>query len=118
MDHVLPSKFLYPLTRENAALLCPGCNNGKHDRWPSQYYSNNELIEISRITGADLSLLAEQTPVVNASIDVEACVSRFLQVRQKSNLKKRLAELKRLLADYGLSGSLSDGNKKMLGFKR
>ena len=90
VDHILPSKYLYPLTRENAALLCAGCNNGKHDRWPSEYYSNNELIGLSRITGADLSLLANSTPIVNASIDVDACVSRFLKVRERSNLKKRL----------------------------
>lgn len=118
VDHILPSKFLFPLTRENAALLCTGCNNGKHDRWPSQYYSNNELIELSRTTGADLSLLANLTPVVNTSVDVDACVSRFLQVREKSDLKKRLMELKKLLADYGLIGKLSAHNKKMLGFKK
>lgn len=118
VDHILPSKFLYSLTRENAALLCPGCNNGKHDRWPSQYYSNNELIELSRITGADLSMLANPTPVVNNSVDVNACVSRFLRVREKSNLKKRLMELKKLLTDYALVGKLSAHNKKMLGFKK
>ena len=28
----------------------------------SQFYSNNELIELSRITGADLNLLANLTP--------------------------------------------------------
>lgn len=118
VDHILPSKFLHPLTRENAALLCADCNNGKHDRWPSRYYSNQELIELSRITGADLSLLANPTPVLNANVDVDACVSRYLQVREKSNLKKRLTELKKLLSDYDLAGKLSAGNKKMLGFKK
>ncbi|MBI3851881.1 MAG: HNH endonuclease [Verrucomicrobia bacterium] len=118
VDHILPSKYLYPLTRENAALLCTDCNNGKHDRWPSRYYSNNELIGLSRITGADLSLLANSTPIVNASIDVNACVSRFLKVREHSNLKKRLLELKKLLADYGLAGKLSARNRRMLGFQK
>jgi hypothetical protein len=117
VDHILPSKFLYPLIRENAALLCTSCNNGKHDRWPSQYYSNNELIGLSRITGADLSLLANPTLVVNTNVNVDACVSRYLQVREKSNLKKRLTELKKLLVEYELAGKLSASNKKMLGFK-
>ena len=118
VDHILPSKFLYPLTQENAALLCTNCNNGKHDRWPSQYYSNNELIALSGKTGADLSLLANPTPIVNTSVDVDACVSRFLKVRENSNLKKRLTELKKLLADYGLAGKLSAHNKKVLGLKK
>lgn len=117
VDHILPSKFLHPLTRENAALLCVDCNNGKHDRWPSLYYSNNELIDLSRITGADLSLLASAKPIVNTNIDVDACVSRYLKVREKSNLKKRLAELKKLLVDDDLVGKLSADHKKMLGFK-
>jgi 5-methylcytosine-specific restriction endonuclease McrA len=117
VDHILPSKFLYPLTRENAALLCADCNNGKHDRWPRLYYSNNELIELSRITGADLDLLTSAKPVVNVNVDVDACVSRYMKVREKSNLKKRLTELKKLLEDYDLIEKLSPENKKMLGFK-
>ncbi len=107
VDHVLPSKFLYPLTAENAALLRASCNNNKHSRWPIDYYTNGELIALSRITGADLSLLANSAAVVNANIDVDACVARFLKVRERSNLKKRLMELRSLLKDYGLTEKLS-----------
>ncbi len=116
-DHILPSKFLYPLTKENAALLCAECNNNKHGRWPSELYTNNELIELSKLTGADLSLLASPIPIVNPAIDVDACVSRYLKVREKSNLAKRLRELKKLLVDYKLVGKLSQANKKILGIK-
>jgi hypothetical protein len=115
IDHILPSKYLYPLTPENAALLATGANNNKRDRWPGEFYTNNELIELSRITGADLSLLASRTPVVNPNINVDACVSRFLKVRERSNLAKRLRELKELLREYDLVGKLSPHNKKMLG---
>lgn len=117
VDHILPSKYLYPLTRENAALLCAGCNNTKHGRWPRDYYSNNELIALSRITGGDLSLLANPAPLVNPHINVDACVSRFLRVRERSNLRKRLVELKALLEDYRLAEKLSAENKKILGLK-
>lgn len=116
-DHILPSKYLYPLTVENAALLCVGCNNTKHGRWPSEFYTNNELIGLSKLTGADLSLLASAKPFVNPNIDVDACVSRYLTVRERSNLAKRLKELKKLLVDYSLVGKLSAQNKKTLGFK-
>jgi len=116
-DHILPSKYLYPLTIENAALLCTGCNNNKSRRWPSDFYTNNELIELSKLTGADLSLLARVKPVVNPNVDVDACVSRCLAVRERSNLAKRVNELKKLLLDYKLVGKLSAQNKKALGFK-
>lgn len=32
VDHILSSKYLYPLTFENSALLCRSCNNNK--AWP------------------------------------------------------------------------------------
>lgn len=117
IDHILPSKWLYPLTKENAALLSREANNKKRDRWPSEFYTNSELIRLAKITGADLRLLASKHPVVNADIDVDACVSRYLQVREHSNLEKRIRELKKLLADYGLAGQLSKRNKRLLGYR-
>ncbi len=115
IDHILPSQFLYPLSVENAALLSREANNAKAGRWPKQFYSNNELIELSRITGADLNLLASTDPIINRNIDVNACVTRFLRVRERSNLKKRLNELRKLLTDYALVNQLSPQNKRILG---
>lgn len=117
IDHILPSKYLYPLTRENAALLSTEANNNKRDRWPSDFYTNNELIELSKLTGADLGLLASRTSIVNPNVDVDACVTRFLSVRERSDLAKRVKELKELLKEYALVGRLSPSNKKILGFK-
>ncbi len=115
IDHILPSQYLYPLSVENAALLSREANNAKAGRWPSHFYTNNELIELSRLTGADLNLLASREPIVNRNIDVNACVTRFLKVRERSNLKKRLDDLRKLLSDYALVDQLSPQNKKMLG---
>lgn len=118
IDHILPSRYLYPLCAENAALLSAEANHAKRDRWPSQFYTNNELIELSRLIGADLTLLASRQPIVNPNIDVNGCVSRVLKVRERSNLAKRLKELKKLLASYQLVERLSVENKKMLGFEQ
>ena len=115
IDHILPSQFLYPLSVENAALLSREANNAKAGAWPNQFYTNNQLIELSRITGADLNLLASRDPIVNRNIDVNACVTRFFRVRERSNLKKRLNELRKLLTDYALVDQLSPQNKKILG---
>lgn len=117
IDHILPSKYLYPLTTENAALLSAEANNAKRDRWPREFYTNNELIELSKITGADLNLLSRRAPVVNSNIDVDGCVSRFLRVRERSNLAKRLTGLRKLLSECKLVDRLSVKNKKMLGIK-
>jgi hypothetical protein len=116
IDHILPSSWLYPLTKENAALLSKDANNNKRNKWPSHFYTNNELIKLARLTGADLALLSRKHPVVNTNIDVDKCVTRYLQVREHSNLNKRIRELKQLLEDYGLVDKLSRGNKKILGY--
>lgn len=115
IDHILPSRYLYPLTVSNAALLSKEANDNKRDRWPSEFYTNNELIELAKLTGADLKLLSSKKPIVNSNIDVDACVTRALSVREQSNLWKRIDELRKMLVSYGLADKLSDSNKKLLG---
>jgi 5-methylcytosine-specific restriction endonuclease McrA len=115
VDHILPSKYLYPLTPDNAELLCTGCNNTKHGRWPREYFTNGELIKLAELTGANLEILSRREPVVNPNVDVNACVARYLAVREHSNLAKRIAELKGLLAEYNLAAKLSRENRRRLG---
>ncbi len=116
IDHILPSKYLYPLKKENAALLSKSANENKRDRWPSKFYTNNELIELAKITGADLGLISGKHPVRNHDIDVDKGVERYLQVREESDLAKRIKEIKKILQHYGLVDRLSPENKKLLNF--
>lgn len=118
IDHILPSRWLYPLSKENAALLSAEANNKKRDGWPSNFYTNNERINLARITGADLALLSRKEPVINEHIDVDECVTRYLQVREGSDLAKRIKELKKLLEDYDLVKKLSALNKRILGYDK
>ena len=115
IDHILPSRWLYPLRKDNAALLSRGANDNKRDKWPSQFYTNSELIELAKITGADLSLISSKTPVVNRDININNGVRKFLTVREKSNLAKRIKELKKILKAYDLIEGLDASNKKLLG---
>jgi len=115
IDHILPSKHLYPLTVQNAALLSKDANDNKSEKWPSEFYTNSELIKLAKITGANLSLLSRKTPIINPNINVNACVARFLKVRERSNLSKRLKELRDLLMSYDLIDKLSEKNKQILG---
>lgn len=116
VDHILPSKYLYPLKKENAALLSKNANENKRDKWPSKFYTNNELIELAKITGANLKLISSRQPVINHNIDVNKGVERYLQVREKSDLPKRIKGIKKILQVYGLVDGLTKENKKLLGF--
>ncbi len=116
IDHILPSKWLYPLTKENASLLSREANDSKSEKWPCQFYTNNELIELAKITGADLDLISSKIPVLNNNVNVNKCVERYLKVREKSNLKKRISELKKIIKKYGLIDRLPIENRKILGF--
>lgn len=116
IDHILPSKYLYPLKKENAALLSRAANENKRDQWPSKFYSNNELIELAKITGANIEILSSPNPITNHNIDVNKGVERYLQVREASDLPKRIKEIKKILMIYDLVDLLSTANKALLGF--
>lgn len=59
LDHTLPVYYLWPLSTENATLLCHDCNGNKSGTWPSLYYSSDaELKRLSILTGFDYELLA------------------------------------------------------------
>lgn len=115
IDHIMPSKYLYPLTIENAALLSKAANENKRDMWPSKFYTNQELIELARITGANIELISNKKPILNHNIDVNNGVTRYLSVREKSDLPKRIKEIKKIIQVYELTEGLSDENKKLLG---
>ena len=53
---------------------------------------------------------------MNHNIDVNKGVERYLQVREKSDLPKRIKEIKKILLVYELVDNLSLENKKLLGF--
>lgn len=58
LDHTLPASFLWPLTSENATLLCREHNGEKSGKWPSEYYSDSELKELAVLTGIPYETLA------------------------------------------------------------
>lgn len=57
LDHTLPASFLWPLTTENATLLCREHNAEKTGKWPSEFYNERELRRLSVTTGIRLELL-------------------------------------------------------------
>jgi hypothetical protein len=117
VDHICPSRWLYPLTRENAALLSREANENKRDQWPSKFYTNSELKRLADLTGGTLVIWSSEQPILNPHVDVDAAVTRALEVRERSNLNKRIVQLKQFLMDYELVDRLSEANKKRLGIE-
>ena len=58
LDHTLPVYYLWPLSTENATLLCRNCNGSKSGSWPSAFYTDKQLHQLSVYTGFDYNLLA------------------------------------------------------------
>lgn len=58
LDHTLPVFYLWPLTVDNATLLCRKHNGEKAEKWPSQYYNDAELRRLSALTGIEYKILA------------------------------------------------------------
>lgn len=58
LDHTLPAVFLWPLTTENATLLCQEHNGEKSGKWPSAYYSDSELKAFAILTGVKYETLS------------------------------------------------------------
>ena len=58
LDHTLPVYYLWPLSTENATLLCHACNGRKSGAWPSKFYNDSQLRRLSVLTGFDYDLLA------------------------------------------------------------
>lgn len=117
IDHILPQKYLWPLTEDNACLLSTECNSEKRDKWPSEYYTNEELVRLARITGANLQLLTSKEPIINQNIDVNGGVDRYLNIRNSNvDMDKRIQEIKKIIDAYNLVGKLDAQHKKILGY--
>lgn len=117
IDHILPSKYLYPLTVENAALLSSEANTNKRDVWPSQFYTPQELVKLANITGANLQLLTSPEPIMNTNIDVNGGVDRYLNVRNSNyDIPQRIEEIKKVLESYNLVEKLDNRHRQILGY--
>ncbi len=56
LDHTMPLAYLYRLD-ETATCLCSSHNSQKSDHFPVDYYTEDELVELSKITGLSMEEL-------------------------------------------------------------
>lgn len=80
LDHTLPAKYLWPLNTRNATLLCKECNNFKHDKWPSEFYTPERLKALARLTGIEYNFLCGPPRLNPKAVEkVLANVDRFIE---------------------------------------
>jgi len=91
LDHTLPARYLWPLTTENATLLCDECNNKKHDKWPSEFYDKKKLKGLAVLTGIPFDILSGP-PKLNpeALKKILANVDKFIEdwIEYPDDIKK------------------------------
>ena len=51
VDHHNPLSKGYPLTRTNAVILCRSCNSSKGSKMPQEFYTREDIIELTQILG-------------------------------------------------------------------
>lgn len=129
LDHTLPHSYWWPYTTQNATLLCRDCNQAKKDKWPSLFYTKEELEKLSLLTGIELSLLTKDEPCFNLDLIeklekdldnvLKKCEDRFRKKSLDSFYKKLTKESKRLSSSKNelvkkLAQKLEDYTKKRM----
>lgn len=59
LDHTRPLAYLWPID-EHATSLCEMCNNSKHDAFPVDFYTQDQLVELSALCGLPYEALIER----------------------------------------------------------
>ena len=99
IDHTLPASLLWPVTTETGTLLCPRCNNEKHDRWPSEYYAEEKLRRLARLTDYTYHLLAGDPTLNTAAVnDILADPDGFIEewIPYPADIRR----IRKLVLDY------------------
>lgn len=69
LDHTLPVRFLWPMTTDNATLLCKEHNGAKAEKWPGDYYTDAELKRLAPLVGIEYRTLKKAAHFNPAAIE-------------------------------------------------
>jgi hypothetical protein len=59
LDHTRPLAYLWPID-EHATCLCSECNNHKKEKFPVDFYSDEQLASLSKICGLSVTILKKK----------------------------------------------------------
>jgi hypothetical protein len=69
LDHTLPVFYLWPLTTDNATLLCRKHNGEKAEKWPGAFYTEAELRKLAALTGIEYRVLVGSSEFNPAALE-------------------------------------------------
>lgn len=96
LDHTRPLAYLWPID-EHATCLCPEHNNQKKDKFPVDFYSKEQLVELSKITGLSLEELTVKDiniPELQRIIDNIVEYSRSWDARTFNAIARKVIEIR------------------------
>lgn len=99
LDHTRPLAYLWPID-EHATCLCAEHNNLKKDRFPVEFYSEEQLITLSKICGLPLEALKKkevnEKELARILKDIEQ-FAREAEPRTFSSIARKVKEIKPLV---------------------
>jgi hypothetical protein len=104
LDHTLPVSFLWPLTTDNATLLCREHNGDKSGKWPNEFYTTAELKRLAVKTGIPVEVLSAKphyNPAALKQLSKKTFVTGLLE-KQASDMDVLISLRNRILEDTGL----------------
>lgn len=91
IDHTRPLALLWPLD-DSATALCRSCNSKKRDRYPKDFYSNNELESLAEITGIEISDLLNPLPNIKILNEIINRIDWFYDEFLNNNKLKEIKD--------------------------
>lgn len=95
LDHTLPVSWLWPLNH-GPTVLCRDCNGRKSDHWPSEFYEQAKLRELSARTGIPFKELSGKpffnpAAVTQLHENADAIIERWIEYPERlRNLGTRI----------------------------
>lgn len=95
LDHTLPVRLLWPLTTQAATLLCRGCNNAKHDKWPAEFYRPEQLRRLSVLTSIPYDVVSGPAKINAKAVtallaNADRFISRWIRYPDEIKAVRRL----------------------------
>ncbi|PVB05048.1 HNH endonuclease [Mycobacteroides abscessus] len=107
LDHTRPLAYLWPID-EHATCLCAEHNNQKKDKFPIDFYTSEQLVELSRITGLALPTLTKKEINMRELARIRKDITAFAQEWQA----RTFAATARKIVEYHPDIDLFDDLKK------
>lgn len=110
LDHTRPLAYLWPID-EFATCLCEACNNHKKERFPVDFYSEEQLRRLARITGLDFEILRTKDVNNVALNEIIKNISTFAKTWEVRTFNATARKVKELRPEIDLFETLKQADE-------